>query len=587
MRFMPSLLLGAFAALAQDAIQPGEFISDPPTIENLGFRWYIEGDDNRNASVAIAYRKKGERSWRSGHPMLRVYREIANQAFGPHRSGNLFAGSVLFLAPGTAYDVRFRMTDPDGGAAPEKVVEVSTRPEPEDYKKGRRLHVYPEPRANVYSSLGAAYEAAQAGDVVIVHRGVYRLGSMLTLNKSGEAGKPITIRGGVDGEAVLEGPGHEVDLLDVRQTSHLVLENLTMRSAKHAILGGVKHGPGAPHLTVRRCRIEDVVYGITTTSENSTGWYIADNELIGINQTWYPRPDVNYMSPGHTGLNIYGQGNIAAHNRITRFSDGIAPANFGPPVNDRRKHPVNVDIYGNDVSWAQDDCIETDYGAHNFRVYRNRCNNAHTGISVQPFYGGPVYLVRNEIYGVTSLTFKLHNYCTGIEAYHNTVASAGSGFQSFDRWQNGHFRNNLFLGGNNSRAMFAMMTGTITAYSTMDYDGFRRNAPGALIRWYNGKTRETYNSLEQFRDATGLEPHGLMVDYDLFIMAGPPQLGITVAPARYDLRLKPGATAVDGGVVLPGINDAFSGSAPDVGCYELGTPPPRYGPRPFRASERP
>jgi hypothetical protein len=60
MRFLPSLLLVTLAAVAQDAVRPGEFLADPPTLENLGFRWYIEGDDNRNASVEIAYRKKGD-----------------------------------------------------------------------------------------------------------------------------------------------------------------------------------------------------------------------------------------------------------------------------------------------------------------------------------------------------------------------------------------------------------------------------------------------------------------------------------------------------------------------------------------------
>jgi hypothetical protein len=38
-------------------IIPKRFIIDPPTIENLGSRWYIEGDSNRNASVAVAFRK--------------------------------------------------------------------------------------------------------------------------------------------------------------------------------------------------------------------------------------------------------------------------------------------------------------------------------------------------------------------------------------------------------------------------------------------------------------------------------------------------------------------------------------------------
>lgn len=576
MRVLVSTLLLAWVAAGEDAVTPGEFLTDPPTLENLGFRWYIEGDDNRNATVDIAYRRKRDGVWRDAHPMLRVNREVANQDYGPYRAGNLFAGSVLFLQPDTDYEVRFTMRDPDGGAAPEKIVAASTRAEPRASRGGRTRRV----RSGQTQALVAAYQAAQPGDIIALDAGIYRFDTPLTLNKTATAGQPIVIRGPVNGQAVLEGSGHETDLLNVEDSAWLILENLTLRKAKHAILAGRKGGPGARFLTVRRCRIEDVIYGITTSSENSTGWYIADNDLIGINPTWYPRPNVGYMSPGHTGINVYGQGNIAAYNRITRFSDGIAPANFGPPSEDRRKHPVNIDIYGNDVSWAQDDCIETDYGAHNFRVYRNRCTNAHTGISVQPFYGGPVYLVRNEIYGVTSLTFKLHNYCAGIEAYHNTVSSAGSGFQSFDRWQNGHFRNNLFLGGEgNPKAALAMMTGTLTPYSTMDYDGYRRNAPGPLVRWFNGRMREVYDTLDAFSEATGLEPHGLMVDYDVFVKAAPPRPGVTSDFAQVDLRPRQGASIVDRGVPLPGINDGYSGKAPDLGCYELGAAVPRYGPR--------
>ncbi|MCP5114865.1 MAG: hypothetical protein GY953_28885, partial [bacterium] len=41
------------SGLAADRVAPGSFLIDPPTLENLGFRWYIEGDANRNASVAV------------------------------------------------------------------------------------------------------------------------------------------------------------------------------------------------------------------------------------------------------------------------------------------------------------------------------------------------------------------------------------------------------------------------------------------------------------------------------------------------------------------------------------------------------
>jgi hypothetical protein len=32
-------------------------------------------------------------------------------------------------------------------------------------------------------------------------------------------------------------------------------------------------------------------------------------------------------------------------------------------------------------------------------------------------------------------------------------------------------------------------------------------------------------------------------------------------------------------VVLPNITDGFTGSAPDMGAYEIGLPLPQYGPR--------
>ena len=563
------LLFGA-SVLAQDQVSPGRFVVDPPTLENLGFRWYIDGDDNRNASVSVSYRRKGDPEWKQALPMLRVHRELVNRDYGAHRVGNLFAGSVLFLRPATTYEVRFEMQDPDGGAPPQKTIVATTRGEPRAYARGRKIHVHPS------TGLMAAYETARPGDILLLHAGVYRSAGTYVLAKSGEPGKPIVFRGGVDGEAIFEGEGHKVDLFNIQRADHLCFENLTFRHARHAILAGIKGQPGASGLVVRRSNISDVIWGITTTSENSSNWYIADNVLTGVNPTWYPRPEVEYMSPSHTGVNYYGRGNVVCYNRISRFSDAVAPANFGPPLEDIDKQPVSNDVYNNELFSSQDDNLETDYGAHNFRVYRNRLYNGHTGISVQPFYGGPVYLIRNEIFGVTALTFKLHNYCAGIVAYHNTVASAGSGFQSFDRWQNGSFRNNLFLGGRTGA--YAMVTGSVTPYSSMDYDGYRRNDPARLIRWFDGVERKNYNSLEEFTAAAGHERHGVMLDYDIFLKAEPPELGVPADPRKYDLRLKPGAAAVDAGIRLPGVNDGFSGKAPDLGCYESGAAPPQYGP---------
>jgi hypothetical protein len=550
-----------------DSVRAERFLVDPPTLENLGFRWYVTGDSNRNATVTVAFREPGDSEWREALPMLRIYHEIVNQDYGPYRVGNLFAGSVLFLKPTTQYEVKFTMSDPDGGAPSEpKIVSVATRGEP-TASAGEEIHVTSP------TSLMAAYAKAKPGDVILLHAGIYD--GPFQFDKSGEPGKPIVFRGAGDGEAILQADGSEGNsrIVSIAGTDHLMFEDLTFRHAHTAIYSGK---PGSAGITIRRCRIHDVVNGINTQAENSREWYIADNEIVGINRTWYPRPEVDYMSPAHTGVNVYGRGHAVCYNRISHFSDALAIANFGVPVEDVERHCVAIDFYGNDLSWAQDDTLETDYGCHNVRVYRNRCYNTHTALSTQPFYGGPVYLIRNEAYSITALTFKLNNYPAGILAYNNTVCCARQGFTPPAIWQNGHFRNNLFMSGRG----YAMETGSPTAYSTLDYNGYRRSSAEQFLKWIDsdGKVGR-YQSIAELYRATGLEQHGLQVDYDIFTAAGPPEEGKTYTPAEYDLRLKPGAKCVDAGTLISQVTDNFRGTAPDLGCYEQGQDSAHYGPR--------
>src|SRR4051812_25552007 len=51
---------------------PGELYIEHPTLINLGFEWPIAGDDNRNAKVDVAYRKKGETNWKTAMPLMRM-----------------------------------------------------------------------------------------------------------------------------------------------------------------------------------------------------------------------------------------------------------------------------------------------------------------------------------------------------------------------------------------------------------------------------------------------------------------------------------------------------------------------------------
>src|SRR3954470_20326692 len=127
-----------------NAVTSGEFIIDPPTLINLGFEWLVEGDDNRNAQVDIAYRRRGDAAWKAGMPLLRMTGERIYQSDGVFnlKTPNMFAGSVLDLEEDTTYEVRLSLSDPDGGKAV-RIVTAKTRAEPRPAAGGRIYHVYP------------------------------------------------------------------------------------------------------------------------------------------------------------------------------------------------------------------------------------------------------------------------------------------------------------------------------------------------------------------------------------------------------------------------------------------------------------
>src|SRR5579884_1630364 len=232
------------AAILQNAngVTPGEFLVDPPTLINLGFEWFIDGDANHNASVEVSYRKKGESQWKLGLPLLRLQNEEIYQGDRLDLiSPNMFAGSILDLEPDTEYEAKFVMSDPDGmrGEA-QKIVTVRTRPEPKPYAGGQVYHVYPHGYKGTkiqpaYEGLLCAYyltcsgtdwatasrPRVKPGDTILVHAGLYKYDrytytndlSISTvpfdgtyyLTASGTPEKPIAIKAAGDGDAIFDG----------------------------------------------------------------------------------------------------------------------------------------------------------------------------------------------------------------------------------------------------------------------------------------------------------------------------------------------------------------------------------------------
>jgi hypothetical protein len=103
-------------------------------------------------------------------------------------------------------------------------------------------------------------------------------------------------------------------------------------------------------------------------------------------------------------------------------------------------------------------------------------------------------------------------------------------------------------------------------------------------RLYEPKMDEwqTFDTLSNFRKATGQETHGIEVDFDIFEKLTPPDPGQRHAVYHamdLNFNLKPSSKPVDAGVVIPTVNEVFTGKAPDLGALEVGAPPLQYGPR--------
>jgi len=661
-----------------DATTAGDLTLERPTLISLGVDWRITGDENRNAQVALAYRKKGETAWQKGLPLHRLQNEkvTTSDTFGSpplkYAIPNMFSGSVFDLQPGTDYELQLTLTDPDGVSGEAvRTLAARTRAEPQVPTGGKVYHVYPwgytgTKQQPAFTGLNAAYyleggrhadwsnvsaPRVQPGDVILVHAGVYTdtpsiygvvpdhptLGGLfdgtLYLTQSGTPDKPIVIKAAGDGEVIFDGGGN-YNLFNLLAGNYNYFEGITVRNTEVAFLVGMKNIAGSSGFTLKRSKVENVGRGVHADWGGSRDFYIADNVFTGRHDKtkllgWTPGGPFSKFAgfperiSGPTGseyaVKVYGQGHVVAYNRVEHFHDGIDVASYadpdGAPDELPDRIPVSIDFYNNDIFSMGDNCIETDGGARNIRVLRNRCfNTAGGALSAQPLFGGPLYFIRNVVVQGVGNPLKFSIMPAGVINYHNTYLSQNN---STSLASNVHFRNNLLLShGGRGPADSSFSVNTFTSYSSSDYNGFRNgdgvkepftwSAPPAGVRTLYGGgppagppcgrgpygcskapttplVERKFTSLAAYSKATGQDRHSILVDYDVFVSAKAPNLPDLqhlYRPEDFDLQLRRGAKPIDAGVVLPNVNDGFQGRAPDLGAYEYGQPVPHYGPRP-------
>jgi hypothetical protein len=532
---------GAARAAGADAVTAGEFVVDPPTLINLGFEWFIDGDDNRNATVEVTYRKTGEGQWKHALPLLRLQNErIYNGAQLDVVAPNMFAGSILDLEPGTAYDVQLVLADPDGvSGTARKNLTVSTRAEPMPAADGRVFHVYPPGFAGqksepAFEGLMCAYNLTcsgtdwatagrprvRPGDTILVHAGTYKynryeytndpavnrtvpLDGTYYLTADGTAERPIVIKGAGDGEAIFDGAGNFA-LFDVKAADFTYFEGITFRNTDIAIWSGTQFIAGSKGLTIKRCRFEDVGAGIFTNYSGSSNYYIADNWFMGRNdpdhvigwsgpQFWgkFAGVDGQKFPPvmaSYVAVKLYGPGHVVAYNYVANFHDGIDVETYGNPDGsaavDGPKYPTRDAWDRRPVSIDFYNNYMTNFHDNPFETDGSLHNvrvlrNLMINSASHAFCNQPV--LGGPAYWVGNIAYYLPGGSTRL-----TSGSAGVIFYhntivsetAAQGTSNVHWRNNLILGENSTPAIFSV--NSFTAYSSSDYNGFRPN-PGADV----------------------------------------------------------------------------------------------------------
>jgi hypothetical protein len=507
----------------------------------LGFEWLIKGDDNRNAKVELAYRKHGDKGWKTGMPLLRLSGERVYQSQGVFdlKTPNMFAGSILDLDEDTLYDVRLTLSDPDGGKAV-KLVSARTRAEPRPATGGRVYHVYPRDwkgakEPDSFNDLMCAYNwycgggdtvtggrpRVRAGDIILVHAGTYRyhpefytgdrsinsttpVEGTYYLFASGTPDKPIVIKAAGDGDVIFDGGGN-FNLFNVKAANYNYFEGITFRNTQIAIWAGTQFIAGSSGLTVKHCRFENVNLGIFTNWAGSSNFIILDNVFIGRDdpgyltgwsgELWKKVDDAAGIAfpptlDSYTAVRLYGGGHVVAYNYVAHFHDG-----------------VDVETYGN-----PDGIVARDTAAHGpfyparkdwrlrpvaIDIYNNYMTNFHDNAVEADGSMHNVRIMRNMMLNSAS-----HPFCNqpdlGGPVYwiRNIVYHAPGGSTRLTSGSAGAiFLNNTILTettansssnvhwmnnlmlGQNSQPAILAVT-TYTNYSSSDYNGFRPN-PGA------------------------------------------------------------------------------------------------------------
>ena len=167
---------------------------------SMGVIVTLDASDDPDGDVIanLEYRLAGDTSYRPGFPLARV-------------AGARFVGSIFWLEPGSAYQVRVSFADPDSDPLDGVILtgSASTRAEIAIPPASHTYYASPTGSGTACSlaapcSLEEGLSQVQPGEEVALRGGTYYQGDLST-PRSGVAGAPIVIRSHTGETAILDG----------------------------------------------------------------------------------------------------------------------------------------------------------------------------------------------------------------------------------------------------------------------------------------------------------------------------------------------------------------------------------------------
>ncbi len=340
-------------------------------------------------------------------------------------------------------------------------------------------------------------------------------------------------------------------------------------------------------------------YGNLEGGMDSAIWAEEGTENLTIQRNLLkdPRGGSNDWTTGHPagpqGVTIIQSkgGHVIRYNDIVSteghgFNDGIGGGrNFSFVGNMNR----DSDIYGNFIRNVWDDAIESEGANMNVRIWGNYLEKYFIGIATAATSKGPVYIFRNVLGesrighsnsrgGMLFKAGERDQYGGGRRYYfHNTALQPNGAVHAFSSHvhPNAITRNNIFdvpgrLATNREKE----------PESDYDYDYFSGTTLGTAQQENGISGNFTPSGTSLYLSSSNLEFYLRSTINSIIWGAHPYEFGdlsvnITdpVKQIKNPLR--------DAGAFLPGFNDDYKGSGPDLGAFEFGAPPLEFGRRAY------